>query len=166
LQQQYETLLDHFSDIDQLKRQAISNNANAQYKLAQSLQSHNLAEAMQWLQSAAINGNSNAQYELSVRMIRGKKNPPETTQDIKKWATAAATSGHVGAIIFIANQFKMGKSGFEKNSALSKQYYVQALQSTDADILFEGKIAGRSIRIKRSNIMNIVDALRNSKSTK
>ncbi len=159
-QQQYKALLDHFSDIDQLKREAAQNdNAKAQYQLAQSLQSHDFAEAMQWLQRAAANGNSSAQYELSMRMIRCKRNPPETQQALKNWAITAANNGHVGAMIFVAAQFRIGYGGFEKNTALAKKYYLQALQSTDADMLFEGKIAGRSIDIKRAYTQKVVNAM-------
>ncbi len=159
LQQQYEALLDHFDDIKQLKQQAVKNDAESQYRLAQTLQSHNLKEAMHWLQQAATNGNANAQYELAVRMIRGKKNPSETKKTLRKWAVTAADNGHIGAMIFAAIQFKNGYGGFEKNTALAKHYYTKALQSTDTDILFNGIIAGKSLTIKRSSIKNALDTL-------
>ncbi len=108
LRQQYETLLEHFRDIDNLKRQAEANNANAQYQLAQALQSHDLRRAMIWLKRAAENGDSNAQYEMAVRMIRGKKNTPEQQQELKKCAITAANNGHVGALVFLAAQHKSG----------------------------------------------------------
>lgn len=158
-QQQYEALLDHFSDIGKLRQQAVKNDAESQYRLAQTLQSHDLKEAMHWLKRAAINGSTNAQYELAVRMIRGKKNPPETKKALKKWAVTAADNGHVGAMIFAAIQFKNGYGGFEKNSALAKHYYTKALQSTDTAILFKGKIAGKSLAFKRSTIKKALETL-------
>lgn len=152
LRQQYETLLEHFRDIDNLKRQAEANNANAQYQLAQALQSHDLRRAMIWLKRAAENGDSNAQYEMAVRMIRGKKNTPEQQQELKKWAITAANNGHVGALVFLAAQHKSGYGGFEKNTKLAKDYYQKSLSSLDANVIFEGKIAGRVITIERSHI--------------
>lgn len=152
LRQQYEILLDHFSNIAALKRQATADAGKPQYQLAQTLQSHNLAEAMEWLERAAENGYGDAQYELAVRMIRGKKNTPEQQQALKKWAITAANSGHVGALVFIAAQYKNGYGGFERNKDLAKNYYLKAMQSSDADVLYEGRIAGRVISIKRSKI--------------
>ncbi len=32
-----------------------------------------------------------------MRMIQGKKDPPETQQALKNWAITAANNGHVGA---------------------------------------------------------------------
>ena len=154
LGQQREALLDHFKDIDGLKRQAEEGDGKAQYQLAQVLQSHNLTKAVEWLQRAAANGDSNAQYELAVRMIRGMKNTPEQQQELKKWAITAADSGHVGAMVFLAAQHKTGYGGFEKNSALAEDYYQKALHTSDASVLFVGKIAGREIIVKRSYIQN------------
>lgn len=159
LQQQYEALLDHFSDIEKLKQQAVKNDAESQYRLAQTLQSHDLKEAIHWLKQAAKNSSTNAQYELAVRMIRGKKNPPETKQAIKKWAITSADYGHIGAMIFTATQFKYGYGGFEQDGARAKYYYTKALQSTDTDILFKGKIAGKSVAFKRSTIKKAMESL-------
>ena len=64
----------------------------------------------------------------------------------------AADGGHVGALLFLAAQYKNGYGGFERNRDLALRYYLQAMQSSDNDILYEGKIAGRVISIKRSNI--------------
>jgi len=160
LRQQYETLLDHFKDIDDVKRQATEDDASAQYRLAQTLQSHNLAQAMEWLQRAATNGNSNAQYELAVRMIRGKKNTPEQQQELKRWAITAVNNGHVGALVFLAALHKNGYGGFEKSAALAIDYYQKALHSSDASVLFSGKVAGREITIKRSNIQKALAAIK------
>jgi TPR repeat protein len=54
--------------------------------------------------------------------------------------------------VFLAAQYKNGYGGFEKNRDLAKTYYSKAMQSSDTDIVYEGKIAGRAIIIKRSNI--------------
>jgi TPR repeat protein len=160
LQQQYDILLDHFRDIDDVKRKAAEDDAIAQYQLAQTLQSHNLSQAMEWLKRAATNGHSNAQYELAVRMIRGKKNTPEQQQELKRWAITAANSGHVGALVFLAAQHKNGNGGFEKNTLLARDYYQKSLHSSDASVLFSGKVAGREIIIKRSNIQNALATLK------
>ena len=159
LRQQYETLLDHFREIEALKRQATTDGGKSQYQLAQTLQSHDLTLAMEWLERAAKNGNGDAQYELAVRMIRGKKNTPEQQQALKKWAIMAADGGHVGALLFLAAQYKNGYGGFERNRDLALRYYLQAMQSSDNDILYEGKIAGRVISIKRSNIQKSLSGL-------
>ena len=159
LRQQYEVLLDHFREIDALKRQATANGDKLEYQLAQTLQSHDLAKAMAWLKRAAINGYADAQYELAVRMIRGKRNTPEQQQALKKWAIMAANSGHVGALVFLAAQYKSGYGGFERNRDLAKSYYLKAMQSSGTEILYEGKIAGRVISIKRSNIQKTLAAL-------
>ncbi len=159
LRQQVEALLDHFRDIDDLERQATEDDASAQYQLAQTLQSDDLSQAMEWLKRAATNGHSNAQYELAVRMIRGKKNTPEQQQELKRWAITAANNGHVGALVFLAAQHKNGYGGFEKSAALARDYYQKALHSSDASVLFSGKVAGREITIKRSNIQKVLAAL-------
>ena len=163
LRQQYETLLDHFRDIDDLKRQAAENDAEAQYQLAQILQSHDLAQSMIWLQRAATNGDSNAQYELAVRMIRGKRNTSEQQQELKKWAIAAGNNGHVGALVFLAAQHKNGYGGFRKSTELARDYYQESLLSSDASVLFSGKVAGRKITIKRSNIQNALAAMKTAR---
>lgn len=160
LRQQYETLLDHFRGIDGLKRQAAEDDASAQYQLAQTLQSHDLSKAMEWLQRAATNSHSNAQYELAVRMIRGKKNTPEQQQELKRWAITAANNGHVGALVFLAALHKNGHGGFEKNTALARGYYQKSLHSSDANVLYSGKVAGREITIKRSNIQKALATLK------
>ena len=159
LRQQYETLLEHFRDIDNLKRQAEANSASAQYQLAQVLQSQDLKQAMIWLKRAAENGGRNAQYELAVRMIRGKKNTPEQQQELKRWAITAADNGHVGALVFLATQYKTGYGGFAKNAELAKEYYRKSLSSSDADVLFRGKIAGRVTTIERSYIEAALSAI-------
>lgn len=156
LGQQREALLDHFKDIDGLKHQAEEGDGRAQYLLAQTLQSHNLAQAVGWLQRAAANGESNAQYELAVRMIRGKKNTHEQQQEVKKLAITAADSGHAGALAFLAAQYRTGYGGFEKNSALAKEYYQKALHSSDGSVLFSGKIAGKKLIVRRSHIQNVL----------
>ena len=71
----------------------------------------------------------------------------------------AANSGHVGALLFLAAQYKNGYGGFERNRDLAKSYYLKAMQSSDNDILYEGKIAGRVISIKRSNIQKSLAGL-------
>ena len=128
--------------------------------MAQVLQSHDLAQAMAWLQRSATNGDSNAQYELAVRMIRGKKNTLEQEKELKKWATAAGNNGHVGTLLFLAAQHKSGYGGFVKSTPLARDYYQKALNSSDANILFSGKIAGRKITIKRSTIQNALAAMK------
>ena len=114
---------------------------------------------MQWLERAAKNGNADAQYELAVRMIRGKKNTSQQQQALKHWAITAADGGHVGAMVFLAAQYKNGYVGFEKSAELAKSYYQKAMQSTAAEILYQGKVAGRAIRIKRSYVEKSLAAL-------
>lgn len=159
LQQQYWALKHHFSDFTELARKAEDGDDSAQYELAQGLQSHNLDESMQWLKRSAENGNNDARYELAVRMIRGKKNPPETVKALKELVFSAAENGHVGAMVFIAAQYRSGNGGFEKNSNLAKQYYDQALAAANMEIVFDGKIAGRAIIIKRSNLLRAIEKL-------
>lgn len=159
LQQQYAALLDHFRDVDALKQQAVSGGGEAQYQLAQTLQSHNLARAMTWLERAAEIGYGDAQYELAVRMIRGKKNSPEQHQRLKMWATTAANNGHVGARVFLASRYKNGSGGFEQNLETAKSYYLKALEAGDSELLYQGKIAGRVIKIKRSNVQKALAEL-------
>jgi len=149
LKQQFETLLDHYRDPEQLIHEAEGSDKEAQYNLAQSLQSHDLGEAMQWLTRAAENGNSRAQYELAVRMIRGKKNMATTQQTMRRWAKTAAGSGHVGAMVFLADKYTSGRGGFVINKSLAVDYYRRVLEGSEKDIIFQDKIAGRSITIKR-----------------
>jgi TPR repeat protein len=95
-----------------------------------------------------------------VRMIRGKKNTPEQQIELKRWAITAANNGHVGALVFLAAQHKNGNGGFEKNTLLARDYYQKSLHSSDASVLFSGKVAGREIIIKRSNIQNALATLK------
>ncbi|MFT7460515.1 MAG: TPR repeat protein, partial [Planctomycetota bacterium] len=143
LQQQYDTLVDHFREIGALENQATTVNGKAQYEIAQTLQSHSLTEAMAWLERSAKNGYGQAQYELALRMIRGKKNTAEQQQALKQWAITAADNGHVGALAFLAAQYRNGLGGFEKNTELAKDYYMKALYSSEDEILYESRIAGR-----------------------
>lgn len=158
LRQQYEALQQHFSVVEG-KGASEESDAIAQYQLAQTMQSHNLEQAVVWLRRAAAQGEANAQYELAVRMIRGKKNTPEQKRELVLWANTAANSGHVGALVFLASQHKNGYGGFKKSSSLAIDYYQQALSSTDAEVLYQGKIAGRDITIRRSNIKKALASL-------
>jgi len=156
-QQQYRTLRHHFADFRNIRRRAEAGDESAQYELAQVLQSHNLGEAIQWLQRSAAGGNNDARYELAVRMIRGKKNSPETVRELKQLAFSAAENGHAGAMVFIAAQYRSGNGGFEKNSGLAKKYYNQALATTREEIVFSGEVAGRTILIKRDNLIRAIE---------
>lgn len=114
---------------------------------------------MTWLERAAEIGYGDAQYELAVRMIRGKKNSPEQHQRLKMWATTAANNGHVGARVFLASRYKNGSGGFEQNLETAKSYYLKALEAGDSELLYQGKIAGRVIKIKRSNVQKALAEL-------
>ena len=107
----------------------------------------------------ANNENKNALYEFAIRMIRGKKNPPKTIQTMKQVAFSAADNGHSGAMVFLAVQFRNGYGGFEKNSALAKKYYRQALATTSGEIVFDGEVAGKSIVIQRSSLERAIDSM-------
>jgi TPR repeat protein len=159
LQQQYRALKHHFGAFTELRRLADEGDDRAQYDLAQGLQSHNLGVAMRWLRRSAKNGNNDARYELAVRMIRGKKNPSVTVQELKQFATSAAENGHVGAMAFIAAQYRSGNGGFVKDSNVAKKYYNRALAASNEEIIFEGEIAGRAIIIKRSNLVRAIEKL-------
>ena len=159
LREQYQALLDHFADIDALRQRADSDDRQAQYQLAQTLQSHDLAAAMQWLRRAAQNGSADAQYELAVRMIRGKKNTTQQQQTLQQWAITAADGGHVSAIAFVAAQYESGAGGFTINADMAKFYYRRALQSNDAANVYVGTIAGRLISIQRASIRKALTAL-------
>lgn len=159
LKQQYRALQNHFGGIGEMRSRAEKGEPDAQYNLAQMLQNHNLSEAMQWLKIAADNGNNNAQYELAVRMIKGKKNPPETIQAMKQAAFSAAENGHAGAMVFLATQFRNGYGGFEKNSVLARKYYHQVLTVTSGEIVFAGEVAGKPIIINRSSLERAVDSM-------
>jgi TPR repeat protein len=162
LQQQFEILIDHYSDIEQLRVHAGKNDGKAEYNLAQSLQSHDLEEAMQWLERAAADNCSRAQYELAVRMIRGRKNSEQTQRAMRNWAAAAAGNGHVGAMLFIAANHTSGRGGFEKDNSLAEHYYRLALQESDNEILFQERIAGRVTTINRTTVLNSILSLKNS----
>ncbi len=163
LRQQYLNLLDHFRDADGMRRQLegpeVESAANSFYQLAQTLQSHDLGEATQWLRRAARSGDNDARYDLAVRMLRGKKNTPEQQQELVHWANTAARSGHVGALVFLANRHRDGYGGFEQNSDLARDYYRQALAGQHSTIVFAGRVAGRDIRIERVSIENALRAL-------
>ncbi|MFT5175161.1 MAG: TPR repeat protein [Gammaproteobacteria bacterium] len=159
LREQLAALLDHFAGIDALKQRAASDDGQAQYQLAQTMQSHDLNAAMRWLQRAAKSGFADAQYELAVRMVRGKKNTAEQQQTLQQLAITAADSGHVGAIAFVAAQYKRGAGGFTTNVEMAKHYYRRALESSDAGTLYEGEIAGRVINIRRAAIQKALLAL-------
>ena len=159
LQQQYSALLDHFRDVDAQKRQAASGGGEIQYQIAQTLQSHNLASAIEWLERAAENGYGDAQYELAVRMNRGKKKSVQQHQRLKMWATTAVNNGHAGAQVFLASQYKNGNGGFKQNLETAKSYYLKALEAGDTELLYQGKIAGRVIRIKLSNVQKALAEL-------
>lgn len=165
LTQQYDNLKIHFEDTTEYRLQAQQNNALAQYRLAQVLQSHDLGDAVMWLNRAAENGNSDAQYELAVRMIRGKKNSPQTNEAIREWANAAADSGHTGAMIFLAVQYRTGNAVFKKDDTLAQKYYRKALTASEGETIFSGRIAGRPVSILRTKVIQQLEKLQNSASS-
>ena len=155
---QYKVYKNHFRNYDELRRLAEAGDDHAQYELAQTLQSQNLSEAMQWLKRSAENDNSDAEYELAVRMIRGKKNSPETVLELQRHALGAAEKGHVGAMAFVAAQYRSGRGGFKQDSVLAEKYYSQALAATEGDTLYRGEVAGKAIIIKRSSVERLIEA--------
>jgi TPR repeat protein len=128
LQQQYRALRHHFADFGEMRRRAEAGDGSAQYEFAQVLQSHQLGEAIQWLQRSAAGGNNDARYELAVRMIRGKKNPPETVQELKQLAFSAAENGHAGAMAFIAARYRSGNAALKKTVAWRKNIITRPWQ--------------------------------------
>ena len=159
LRQQYRIYLHHFRDSNELKGAAKNGNDQAQYELAQILQSHDLGEAIQWLKRSAKQGNSFASYELAVRMVRGKKNPPETVSQLQHYARRAAEDGHVGAMVFLATNYRSGLGGFGQDSSLAKHYYQQALTAHGGEIVFVGEVAGKQITIERSHLERAIQDL-------
>ncbi len=158
LEHQYKVYKNHFRNDNELRRLAEAGDDRAQYELAQTLQSHNLSEAMQWLKYSAENGNRDAEYRLAVRMIRGKKNPPETVLELQRHTLGAVEKGHVGAMAFAGAQHRSGRGGFKQDSVLAEKYYRQALAATEEDILYRGEVAGQAIIIKRSSIERAIEA--------
>ena len=100
-----------------------------------------------------------AEHEPLAAIEAWYQHTAEQQQALQQLAITAADSGHVGAIAFVAAQYRSGAGGFKTNAEMAKHYYRRALQSNGAGILYEGKIAGRVLNIQRASIQKALVAL-------
>jgi hypothetical protein len=125
---------------DELKRQSDAGDPAAQYHQAKELQSTSFDEGIALMTVSAMAGYPQAQYEMATR-YRHRKRTEQEEQQAMEWLTAAAESGHRGAMVDLGSVYLRGvkRIGLERNPYRAKQLFEQALQDREGDVIYEQK---------------------------
>jgi TPR repeat protein len=130
---------------DELKQQSDAGDPIAQYHQAKELMSTRFAEGVALMTASAAAGYPQAQYEMARRYRTRKRTEQEEHQAIE-WLTAAANSGHRGAMVDlgIVNLQGVKRIGFERNPYRARLLFEQALRDRE-DVVYEQQTGnGRS----------------------
>jgi TPR repeat protein len=125
---------------DELKRQSDAGDPAAQYHQAKELQSTSFDEGVALMIASAKAGYPQAQYEMATSYRHRKRTEQEEEQAIE-WLTAAAESGHRGAMVDLGAVYLRGikRIGMERNPYRAKQLFEQALRGREGDVIYEQK---------------------------
>jgi TPR repeat protein len=125
---------------DELKRQSDAGDPTAQYHQAKELQSTNFDEGAALMTASAMAGYPQAQYEMATSYLHRKRTEQEEQQAIE-WLTAAAESGHCGAMVDLGSVYLRGvkRIGLARNPYRAKQLFEQALRDREGDVIYEQK---------------------------
>ena len=122
---------------DELKQQSDAGDPVAQYHQAKELMSTRFAEGIALLTASAAAGYPQAQYEMASRYRHRKRTGQEERQAIE-WLTAAAESGHRGAMVDLGAVYLRGvkRTGLERNPYRAKLLFEEALRDR-VDTVYE-----------------------------
>jgi len=123
---------------DQLRRQSDAGDPAAQYHLAKELMPTRYSEGAALMRASAEAGYTQAQYEMARSSRTRKRTEQEEWQAIE-WLTAAAQSGHRGAMVDLGAVYLHGvkRIGRERNPYRAKQLFEQALRGREGDVIYE-----------------------------
>ncbi len=129
---------------DELKRQSDAGDPAAMYHQGIELRSTSYAEGMVLLTAAAEAGYPQAQYEVA-RGYRTRKRTEQEEQQAVDWLTAAAQSGHRGAMVDLGIVYLQGikRIGLERNPYRAKQWFEQAIQDQEDTVYSQQTGNGR-----------------------
>jgi len=125
---------------DELKRQSDAGDPAAQYHQAKELQSTSFDEGVALMTASAMAGYPQAQYEMATS-YRHRKRTEQEEQQAMEWLTAAAESGHRGAMVDLGSVYLRGvkRISLERNPYRAKQLFEQALRDREGDVIYEQK---------------------------
>ena len=125
---------------DELKRQSDAGDPAAQYHQAKELQSTRFDEGAALMTASAMAGYPQAQYEMATSYLHRMRTEQEEQQAIE-WLTAAAESGHRGAMVDLGAVYLRGikRIGLARNPYRAKRLFEQALRDREGDVIYEQK---------------------------
>ena len=125
---------------EELKQQSDAGDPAAQYHQAKELQSTRFDEGVALMTASAMAGYPQAQYEMASR-YRHRKRTEQEEQQAMEWLTAAAESGHRGALVDLGSVYLQGvkRIDLERNPYRAKQLFEQALRDREGDVIYEQK---------------------------
>ena len=123
---------------DELKQQSDAGDPAAQYHQAKELMSTSFDDGAALLTASAMVGYPQAQYEMATSYRHRKRTEQEEQQAIE-WLTAAAESGHRGAMVELGAVYLQGlrRIGLERNPYRAKLLFEQALRDREGDVIYE-----------------------------
>jgi TPR repeat protein len=129
---------------DELRQQSDAGDPVAMYHQGKELQSTSYAEGMALLTASARAGYPQAQYEVA-RSYRTRKRTGEEEQQAVDWLTAAAQSGHRGAMVDLGAVYLQGikRIGLERNPYRARLWFEQALSGVDDTVYAQQTGNGR-----------------------
>jgi TPR repeat protein len=132
---------------DELQERSDAGDPAAQYQLAREWLGSRFADAVALMSLSAHAGYPQAQYEMARRYRDGKRTPEEERQAIA-WLTAAAASGHRGAMVDLGVVYLQGiaRIGLERDPYRAKALLAQALEDRDHVVYAQDTGDGRSWR--------------------
>lgn len=128
-------------DIKPLTDAANKGDADAQYRLAISLEKRNIhpdyEQVAYWLQKAAEQGHDAAQYHLGLAYSYGNGfGVPQSHEQALYWYRKAADQGNADAQFQLGNNYAFGW-GVPKNSKLAYMWYTICFDQTTDTLLME-----------------------------
>ena len=129
---------------DELRQQSNAGDPAAQYHQAIELQSTRYDESVALMTAAATAGYPQAQYEMAGR-YRTRKRTLEEEQQAIDWLTAAAETGHRGAMVDLGVVYLQGikRIGLEPDPYRAKQLFEESLQGVEDTVYAQQTGNGR-----------------------
>ena len=129
---------DQYLPPDQLRRQSDAGDPAAQYHLANELMPTRYNEGAALMRASAEAGYTQAQYEMA-RSYRTRKRTEQEERQAIEWLTAAAQSGHRGAMVDLGAVYLQGvkRIGLIRDPYRAKRLFERALRGREGDVIYE-----------------------------
>jgi TPR repeat protein len=143
----------------QLRAQASSGDAIAQYHLGKQRLRTDFEGGVLLLQTSADAGYAQAQFEMA-QMIRHRKRTPEEETRAIAWLHEARAAGHRGAMVDLGVLYLQGlaRQGFGKNPYRARLLFEASLQGA-GEIVYEQKRSGGSWQYTADSVNRWLDRI-------